>query len=214
MSIMVPNDKKKDIKHIWQYPHIRAIAFVILIYIVSGFLSVILYGCCEAIAAIFASICAGCVTGIVFYVITNIRNNEIQATKEEYKEADKYYHLASTIIRLCSDTISSISCSEEKIRDICSSSNDLLTYISTLCFDAPRTTRIIKDYTSEYNKTVDSAFEAIKTLEKNITDEKMEKQCQKALMDIMLFCEATKGILLKPWIQLMSEVSQFEKSRF
>ena len=206
-------DKKiEELKHAWKYPHIRAIVFTVIALILSGFLSIVLFNCCGAISAIMASICAGCVTGIIFYVITNSRNNEIQATKEEYEEADKNYQLARDIMHLCSDTIGSFPYPEKNIKDICSSTKKLLIYVGTICFDAPRTTRIIEDYTLEYSKRAEQATDAIDILEKAETDDYTEEQCNKALMDIMQFCEGTKSILLMPRIQLMSEVAKFEKS--
>ena len=51
-------------------------------------------------------------------------------------------------------------------------------------------------------------------VEKSEANEYTEEQGEKALMDIMLFCEATKGILIKPQIQLMSEVAKLDKSNF
>lgn len=194
-------DKKiKEIKRAWQYPHIRAIVWTIVLLVISGILSVLLFECCGAVSAIMASICAGCVTGIVFYVITNIRNNEIQSTKEEYIEADKNYQLARDIMHLCSDTIGSFPYPEGNIKSICTSTKKLLIYVGTICFDAPKTTRIIDDYPLEYEKRAEQATDAIEILEKTETDGYTEEQGNKALMDIMLFCEATKGILLKPRI--------------
>ena len=163
-------------------------------------------------SSILASICAGCVTGIVFYVITNMRNNEILATKEEFEEANKNYVLARRIMHLCNDIIIGAPYVESKIKEICSLTNKLLTYMGTLCFDALRTTKIIKNYPKEYIKKTESALKAIEELEKNAIDTLNDEQVKNDLMDIMLFCSATTDVLIEPWIRLMSNVDQFEKS--
>lgn len=202
----------KRIKNVWKYPHVRAIIWTIVVCIISGVLSIALIDCREAIAAILASICAGCVTGVAFYVITNKRNNEIRVTKEEYDEANKNYELARRIMHLCSDAITGVPDSEKNIKDICDLTSDLLTYMATLCFDAPKTTKIIKDYSKEYGEKTESAFKAIDELEKKALVPLDEDQINKDLGNIMLFCSATKGVLIEPWIQLMSDVDQLEKS--
>ena len=204
--------KIEAIKHACTCPHIRAIAWIIVIFILSGFLTFILIDWREAAAATLASICAGCITGIAFYVITNKRNNEIQATKEEREEADKKYQLARDIMHLCSDTIGCYPYPEKNIKDICSTTKKLLTYVGTICFDAPKITKIIQDFPSEYNEKVEQAADAIDMLEKTEADGYTKEQGNKALMDIMEFCEATKGILLKPHIQLMLQAAKLEKS--
>ncbi len=202
----------KQIKRAWKYPHVRVIIWIMVIGIISGVLSIALYNCCGAVSSILASICAGCATGIAFYVITNKRNNEIQVTKEELEQAKKNYELARRIMHLCTDTITGSSDSESNIRDICSLTNKLLTYMGTVCFDAPRTTRIIKNYSKEYIEKTESAFKAIDELEKNAIETLNNEQIKKDLVDIMLFCSATKSVLIGPWTLLMSDVDQFEKS--
>ncbi len=91
---------KTRMKVAWKHPHIRAIAWTVIVFLVTGVASVLLFECCGAISAILASISAGCVTGIVFFAITNIRNNELQGIKEEYEETGKQYHLARKTIKL------------------------------------------------------------------------------------------------------------------
>lgn len=205
---------KNRIKAAWKHPHTRAIIWTIIVFLVSGVASVALFCCCGAISAILASICAGCATGIVFYVITNIRNNEIRAINEEYEEAGKNYQIAGDIIHLCTDTIEGNEFSEERVKDICKRTNRLITYVSTLCFDAPKTTELIKDFSSEYVEQAKKASNTIEMLEKNETLDLTKDQVAAALMVIMDFCEATRSMLIKPWIKLMSEYAHLEKSVF
>ena len=115
---------KNRIKDAWKHPHTRAIICTIIVFLVSGIASVALFSCCGAISAILASVCAGCATGIVFYVITNIRNNEIRAINEEYEEAGKNYQMAGEILRLCTDTMKGDSFPEPRIKDICKLTNN------------------------------------------------------------------------------------------
>ena len=77
-------------------PHLRAIWWIVLAFLISGFLSIVIFQPCPAMSAILASICAGCVTGIAFYVITNLRNNEIQTTNEEFKTIEEKIAFASS----------------------------------------------------------------------------------------------------------------------
>ena len=205
---------KNRIKDAWKHPHTRAIIWTIIVFLVSGIASVALFSCCGAISAILASVCAGCATGIVFYVITNIRNNEIRAINKEYEEAGKNYQMAGAIMHLCSDTIEGNEFSEERVKDICKKTNKLISYVSTLCFDAPKTTEIIKDFSSEYVEQVKKASDTIEMLEKTTTLYLTNDQMTAALMVIIDFCETTKSMLIKPWIKLMSEYAHLEKSVF
>ena len=205
---------KNRMKDAWKHPHTQAIIWTIIVFIVSGVTSVALFSCYGAISAILASICAGCATGIVFYVITNIRNNEIRAVNEEYEEAGKNYQMAGDIMHLCTDTIAGNEFSEERVKDICKQTNMLISYVSTLCFDASKTTELIKDFSSEYVEQAKKASNTIEMLEKNETLDLTKDQVAAALMVIMDFCEATRSMLIKPWIKLMSEYAHLEKSVF
>ena len=57
-----------------RYPHYRMILYISIITIVSGVLSISLFCSLPAVAALLTSICAGCITGIVFYILANVRN--------------------------------------------------------------------------------------------------------------------------------------------
>ena len=89
-------------------PHLRAIWWIVLAFLISGFLSFVTFKPCPALSAILASISAGCVTGIAFYVITNLRNNEVQATNEEFKSIKEYIVLAKDAEHLGMHMIESI----------------------------------------------------------------------------------------------------------
>lgn len=64
-----------------RYPHHRMILYISIITIVSGVLSICLFCSLPAVSALLTSICAGCITGIVFYILANMRNNEMNAMK-------------------------------------------------------------------------------------------------------------------------------------
>lgn len=204
----------KRIRAAWKYSHIRAIIWTILVLIISGIASIALFNCCGALSAILASICAGCVTGIVFFVITNKRNNEIGEINEEFEETRRQCKEARRIKRLCKDAIENPHNSEETIEEICRSTKKLEIYMSTICFDAPKTTQIIKDYPPDYNELEESASKAIALLESSAENGLSEEQIKMALAEIMLYCSATEGILLKPWIHLMSEIKHLEEAVF
>ena len=53
------------------WPHVITLIFAILLLVISGFLSLKLYGSSGAWSALFASVSAGCVTGIIFYILVN-----------------------------------------------------------------------------------------------------------------------------------------------
>ena len=57
-----------------RYPHYRMILYISIITIVSGVLSICLFCSLPAVSALLTSICAGCITGIVFYILANVRN--------------------------------------------------------------------------------------------------------------------------------------------
>ncbi len=83
--------------------------------------------------------------------------------------------------------------------------------MSTLCFDAPRMARLIKDYPPDYVDRMKSV-RASKEVLQNVTPSEEEEQILRALEDIMLFCSATEDILLEPWLKLTTEVAHFEQS--
>ena len=83
---MVGQKQKQKKKHAKPLPHICLWAWIILLMVASCALSLILFPIFPAWSAILASICAGCVTGIIFYLLTNMRNKVVLEEKEEYEK--------------------------------------------------------------------------------------------------------------------------------
>lgn len=202
---------KMRVKDAIKYPHIQAIIIIVIAFAITTVGSILLFNSCGAISAILASISAGCFTGIVFYIVTNLRNNEIQGVNKELEKADEKYELAKKTMKLCRDSIENISNSKKRISNICRHTGTLIAAMSALCFDAPRTTKIIKDYPQDYAEKVKLADSAKELLQKEESDLN-EEEAKMALANIMLFCSATKGILLEPMLELMIENARLENS--
>ena len=84
-----------------RYPHYRMILYISIITIVSGVLSICLFCSLPAVSALLTSICAGCITGIVFYILANVRNNEVNASREEWESLNEHYQIYQQTQKLC-----------------------------------------------------------------------------------------------------------------
>lgn len=211
--------RKKQISKAYQkiknHPHYQAICWIIIILVISGILSVLSYEQCPAISAILASICAGCVTGIAFYVISNLRNNGKQATNEEYKSIKEHILLAKKTINLGISVINKvIEGNLDYKSDICRMkdyTDDNILYMSTLFIDSPKATKLIKDFPEGYEEKIKALsldFECLLS-EHNDLD---NKQILLHLCSIIKFCSETRSILLVPSIELMNDVNFLEQA--
>lgn len=205
---------KTNIRRAFEHPRIQAIGWSIIVLIVSGIISVVIYEKCKAISAILASICAGCVTGIVFYVITNIRNNEVQSTNEEYESIKEHWDLVKKIEDLCSaaiqNTVDGEVLHDPLLNVIKDNLNEIVYFMSVMFIDLPKTTKLIKDYPKDYVdeiKQISSATDPI-----NSKEELDKEQVLAYLCSILTFCADTRRILLGPMMELMKEVYSLEKS--
>ena len=197
-------------------PHLRAIGWIVLVFLISGFLSFVTYTHYPAISAILASICAGCVTGIAFYAISNLRNNEIKATNEEFKSIKENIALARKAAHLCMQMIESIENDEDfrsELDNLKEYTKNLAVYMGTMFIDSPKTTKLIKDLPAAYAEKEESLSAAFQYLESEKEDFD-KKQAVSYLLRILQFCVATKEILLEPEIELMNDVCSLEKSVF
>ena len=92
---------KKAGKHL-RHKYRIAIFVIVAVLVITGALSLILYKYVPAVSALLASISAGCITGIVFYVLTNMRDNESRDITSESKDIESRYQLTRDTIKLCS----------------------------------------------------------------------------------------------------------------
>ena len=179
-------------------PHHRAIGWIVLVFLISGFLSFATFEPCPAMSAILASICAGCVTGIAFYVITNLRNNEVQATSEEYNSIKEHITLTKDAEHLGMRIIESVEKNEDyrsELSNLKKYTNKLTVYMGTMFIDSPKTTKLIKDFPADYLEKVESLSAAFEYLESENEESEKEKAILH-LLKIMQFCFATRSILL------------------
>lgn len=190
-----------------RFPHLRAQIIIVVLLLITGVLSFSLFDPFPAIAAILASISAGCITGIVFYILTNIRNNELLSTKEEFDSLDACWKKSKNIKRQCAEILQEKIYPQEIVDNIVRESKSLAVQMSTMCFDLPRATKVIADYPHEYLELSRKATEAVEKIEdgKIISDE--------LLFDIMVWCSKTEDIIIPAWIALMKDTAYLENSK-
>lgn len=197
-------------------PHLRAIGWIFLVFLISGFLSFVTFKPSPALSAILASICAGCITGIAFYVITNLRNNEIRATSEEYKSIEEHIALTKDAEHLGMRMIESIEKDEDyrpELGNLKKYTDKLNIYMGTMFIYLPKATKLIKDFPADYTEKEESLSAAFEYLETENEESEKDKAILH-LLKIMQFCVATRGILLEPMLELMEDVWSLEKSVF
>ena len=95
---------KNKIKNIWETISMPAVATGIILFLsaVGGvILSGVLFNACPWISNVLISACCGIITGLVLYVLTNIRANS-------YSKAKREYDLLSKAKREAADTIKDV----------------------------------------------------------------------------------------------------------
>ena len=192
-----------------RYPHHRIILYISIITIVSGVLSICLFCSFPAVSALLTSICAGCITGIVFYILANMRNNEMNASREEWESLNEHYQICQQTQKLCLTVVTNLDASKENIAQICANTQKLFRFMACLYVDLPRAARIIKDYPLDYLGHLEKADAAITDLE---TMQELSERTLKDMMDILPFISQTEGIIITPWIKLMENVVYLESS--
>ena len=80
--------------HFWWSIVILSIALGILI------ISFFLYECMPWLSGTLTSISCGCFTGLVFYFLTNIRNNKLVKLQKEYKQIKDTFVVANSILNI------------------------------------------------------------------------------------------------------------------
>ena len=192
-----------------RYPHCRMILYISIITIVSGALSIYLFRSLPAISALLTSVCAGCITGIVFYILANMRSNAMNASREEWESLNEHYEICRQTQKLCLAVVTDSDVSKENITQICANTRKLFRFMACLCVDLPRAARIIKDYPPDYLEHLKKADAAITDLEtmQELSERKMED-----MVDILPFIVQTEGIIMTPWLKLMENVTYLESS--
>ena len=120
-----------------RYPHCRMILYISIITIVSGALSIYLFRSLPAISALLTSVCAGCITGIVFYILANMRSNEMNASREEWESLNEHYEICRQTQKLCLAVVTDSDVSKENITQICANTRKLFRFMACLCVDLP-----------------------------------------------------------------------------
>lgn len=200
---------------IFQRPHVKLVLYIVLLLIVSGVLSLVLYDIFPAWSALFTSISAGCVTGIIFYILVNIRNNEFRDVKEEFEEAEKYRQISKKVIHMCFECVENMDLYKVHMPQIIGNVQQLSLYISTLFFDHPRTVKLIKNFNNDFVEKYKETQVSIALLK----DFCLSDECsldtisiKPALIQIISFCSQTENMLLDPMLNLMVETFELDSS--
>lgn len=202
---------KKACLRVLCWPHFRALiwALLILVLIFTGVLSILLYNHYPAYSAILASINAGCVTGIAFYLLANIRNREIYEENDEYETIEMYYKMAEETSSFCTQCVIWPERFQELFPQIKNNVNSLAFYMGTMFDSTPRVTKMIRKYPSDYYEEyvqVDSIIETASSQGKSFTSNEIAQ--------ILDFCSQTKTILFAPMIELMKRTDKLSHSIF
>ena len=212
MTVKSPFSEKAKIL---QRPHVRLVLYIVLLLIASGVLSLVLYDIFPAWSALFASISAGCVTGIIFYLLVNIRNNELRDVKKEFEDAEKYRQISKKVVRLCFECIENNELYKLHIPQIIDYVGELELYVSTLVFDRPRTINLINSFTEDFVERYKETSSSISLLK----DFCLSDECSHdtisirvALIQIINFCAQVENMLFKPMLSLMEESFELDSS--
>ncbi len=209
---MVGQKQKQKKKHAKPLPHICLWAWIILLMVVSCALSLILFPIFPAWSAILASICAGCVTGIIFYLLTNMRNKVVLEEKEEYESIEKYNKLAKNTWDLCLECIVYPDTYKARISRIKQNVDELSIYMGTMFIDAPKTAALIEDFPADYVDKLSAAQQSIKVLSSFADNPASENDVIKAFIPIIRFCQDTHNILIEPMVELMCDADKLNRS--
>ena len=198
-----------------QRPHIKLVVYIIFLLVISGVLSLVLYDVSPAWSALFTSISAGCVTGIIFYLLVNIRNNELRDVKEEFEEAEKHRQISKKVIHMCLECIENNDLYTAHIPQIIDDFEELALYLSTLLYDCPRTIKLIKDFNKDFVEKYKETQVSISLLK----DFSSSNEClydnisiKHDLLQIISFCMQTENMLFEPMLELMKESCELDRS--
>ena len=202
---------KKTGKHL-KHKYRIAIVVIVAVLVITGALSLILYNNAPAVSALLASISAGCITGIVFYVLTNMRDNESRDIAAESKYIECKYQLTRDTINLCKVLLddNKNNASEQNIlKAIKNNVKELANYMGFLPNDSPKVYELIGEYPPEYSECMMKAVEVV-DFSNDITSREGKETLIKAVLH---FCNETRNILFDPMVELMLGINEFEKSK-
>lgn len=202
---------KKAGKHL-RHKYRIAIFVIIAVLVITGALSLILYKYAPAVSALLASISAGCVTGIVFYVLTNMRDNESRDITAESKNIQSRYTLTRDTINLCSvllDTNQNDESEQKTIEAIKNNVKELANYMGSLPIDSPKVYELIGKYPPEYSECM---MKAIKVVDSSNDITSSEERIT-LIQAVLPFCAESRKLLFDPMIELMIGINEFEKSK-
>ena len=202
-------------KNILHRPHIKTFIYIIILLLISGVLSLVFYDIFPAWSALLGSISAGCVTGIIFYILVNIRSNEIRDANEEYAEAEKYHQISRKTIALCIECIERKDFFQINIPQIIDNLRILVLYISTLCFDCPRTAKLIVAFPENFKDTLKEIDNLVLELENVVSSGEISaehKFFEHTCVQAISFCAQIENILFTPMLKLMTESYKLDES--
>ena len=202
---------KKAGKHL-RHKYRIAIFVIVAVLVITGALSLILYKYAPAVSALLASISAGCITGIVFYVLTNMRDNESRDITAESNNIQCRYSLTRDTINLCSvliDTNQNDESEQKTTEAIKNNVKELANYMGSLPIDSPKVYELIGKYPPEYSECMMKAVEVVDS-----SNDLNSREGKASLIQAVLpFCAETRKLLFDPMVELMIGINEFEKSK-
>ena len=203
---------KKAGKHL-RHKYRIAIFVIVAVLVITGALSLILYKYVPAVSALLASISAGCITGIVFYVLTNMRDNESRDITSESKDIESRYQLTRDTIKLCSvllDDTQNNEAEQKALEAIKNNVKELANYMGFLPNDSPKVYELIGNFPPEYSECMMKAVEVVDS-----SNDITSREGKAALIQAVLpFCAETRNLLFEPRLELMLGINEFEQSKF
>lgn len=192
--------------------HRLAIGISVGLLILSGILSFVVYSSCPALSAILASISAGCVTGIVFYIISNIRNNDIQKASEKLKEINEYYELANDTMTYCNKLYVANEYHKNDFEQLQKNIDKLQEYWDTMLNESQIPQKLGEEHRNKYSESMAKAIQKTNDIILQSQDTIAEATAEDCLFTDKQFCMETMKILFQPMLDLMRKERYYGKS--
>lgn len=204
--------RKKKIVH----KYTKAILIICFLLIVSGVASFFFYSSAPWLSSFLTSTSAGCLTGIVFFILANMRTNEISNMQKECQYLTELREelklIQTTCIRLLEENIHG-NISTQTIKVVVEKSEKCETSIVTLCFECLVFTKLIGDFPDNYLeefKCFKNAIHYLNTLNESVTD---QQSFNENISCINSFCAKTDELLWEPLLKIMIDISSLERSK-
>lgn len=204
--------RKKKIVH----KYTKAILIICLLLVVSGVASFFFYSSAPWLSSFLTSTSAGCLTGIVFFILANMRTNEISNMQKECQyltELREQLTLVQTVcFHLLEENVDE-NISTQTIKEVVEKSKKCVTKIATLCFNCPVFTKLIGDFPDNYLEEFEYFKNAIHYLNTLNESEIDQQSFNENISCIISFCLKTDEMLWEPLIEIMIDISSLERSK-